>query len=207
MYKKILLAAVAAGLIAMTGSSIASADTSVPTLPAGVDPAFISDNMGTPEAGTFTLTGTLVLTGGVTVTCNYHVQIAFRVGGTSDVAAFQASNCTLAGFSNCTPTVTPTNLTWGSRFAYDTGAAAFKHYVNAHADMTFSQPLPTCPINGTFTVAGTLSPTIDINAGVLTMTFGAGSGALTGVLGSFQVTGTLTSDNGIGANTGLGYYP
>jgi len=200
MYKKTLLVLVAAATCALAMPSIASA-TAIPNLPADVDQAYIADGDGNPESGTFTLQGTLTVnrSTGLTWGCSYDTTVDFSDDGTTAVTAFSATGCS-TNVPGCTLTTSATGLSWGDRFGYDTTSGLFRDYINVATDATLGSG---CPFSGTFAQSGLLSPTIAISGGVLTATFGPGSGFVTGPLGIETYSGTLTSTSGIGPDTGL----
>jgi len=196
MSNKILLAALAATFIAMTAPAMASASTPVPDLPSGVHQAYLADSDGNPTEGTVTLTGSLNTVGALTKTCDIHAVIDYYEDGTTAVTSFTATNCVIQGAlgSRCTVATTPTNLSWGDRFGFNTSDGKFRDYVNVDVDTELTQVpgQPPCPVTGTFTFHGTLSPEISISGSVLSMTFGSGSGSVTSVIGTQTWNGTLS---------------
>jgi len=204
MYRKLLLPTLAVVALVMIVPSIATA-TAVPDLPSNAHQAYIADGGGNPEGGTFTLSGAISINGAHTLSCSStDMTIDFFDDGTSAVTGYSATSCVIAGFPSCTVTTSATSLGWGDRFGYDTSVGAFRDYINVSFDITFSQGLPTCPYPaGTYPKTGTLSPTISISGGVLTATFGSGSGGLSGPLGTETWGGSLSSTSGIGSDTQL----
>jgi len=200
VYKNTLLATLAVAACTLAAPAVAAA-TTVPSLPSGIDQAYIADGDGNPESGTMTLTGQVQRsTGGVTITCNHHAEIDFDDDGTTAVTSFSTSGCT-SNVPTCSVSVFTTNLNWGNRFGYDPVAGTFHDYINVSASVTLSGP--ACPVPGTFPSSGTLFPVIDITSGVLTMAFSASTGTLTNSVGPETWIGTLTSSSGIGADTQL----
>jgi len=191
-----LLATLAATTLWLAAPPLASARTPIPDLPSGVDQAYFADSLGSPENGTVTLSGALNLVGAITITCDTDVSIDYFDDGTTAVTAFAASSCMVFEpllTDRCTITTTATNLSWGDRFGYSTSESVFRDYINVSIDVTFANgPSGPCPVTGTFPETGTLSPMISISGDVLNMTFGAGSGTVSGPLGSANWQGTLT---------------
>jgi len=116
--------------------------------------------------------------------------------GTTAITGFSASNCMVMGSftGRCAATIVATNLSWGDRFGFDTNSGNYRDYINVDLDLTLTQisPPTLCPIVGTFTEHGTLSPQLEISGNTLSATFGSGSGSVTSPLGTATVTGALT---------------
>jgi len=210
MHKKILLGVLAAAALAMAAPSMASATTTlgtaIPALGANDDQAYIADGDGNPEDANITASGTLNLVGGVTIVCSNNIQVTVNSDGTATVGTFTPSGCTVTGFPSCSVAIDAENLDWGGRLVYDTGSSpnTYKLRVNVAFNVTFLSPTPNCPVTGTFTESGTLSPDIAVSGGSLTATFtNPGSGTVSSPLGSAGVTGTLTSTGGVGSDTQL----
>jgi len=197
MHKKILLGVLAAATLALAVPSMASATlgTPVPNLPSGVDQAYLADGLGNAENGTVTLTGNLNLVGAVTINCDNHVVIDYFDDGTTAVTDFTTSNCMVAAplTDRCNATVTATNLDWGDRFGYNTSQGVYRDYVNVHFDVTLTNGAGgPCPVTGTFSETGTLSPALSISGDVISANFDSGSGSVSSPLGTATVNGTLT---------------
>ena len=203
MYKKPLLVVLAAVACALTAPTIASA-TAIPDLPTGVHQAYIADADGTPESGSITLAGPLTLNSstGLVVSCANTMALTFADDGTTAITAYNPTGCT-TNVPGCTASTTATNLNWGDRFGYDTSSGTFRDYINLSLNVTFGAG---CPVSGTFSLTGQMSPVITISGGVLAATFsGAASGSVTGPTGSQTWSGTLSSTSGIGSGTQLIY--
>jgi len=202
MHKKILLGVLAAAALAMAAPTMASA-TTYPGLPSGTSQGYLADSGGNPIHSTVTLDGTLNLVGGVTITCSNAVTATINDDGTVDVTAFNTSGCTVsAPFGTCPVTVTSENIPYGGRIVWD--GTDYKLHVDVSFNVNFLAAPPTCPVQGSFTDHGTLSPTISISGSVLTATFsGSSSGSLTSPLGSAVVNGPLTSTTGISSGDQL----
>jgi len=193
MGKKILVVALAVAAVAMVAPSPASA-TSVPSLPSGVDQAYLADSNGDPQNGNVNLHGLLTLTGAATISCSVDTfSLDYFDDGTGAVNAFTTSGCSIAGFPNCPIVVAATSLPWGARFGYDTSSSSYKLYANLSIDVIFSAAAPACPVAGTVPETGVLSPTANISGTALTAAFsGSASGSLSGPLGSADYSGILT---------------
>jgi len=204
MYKKALLAMAAAAALVIAAPALATA-TAVPNLPTGVDQAYLADGDSNPEHATITLSGALVVVGAVTITCDNDFSITANDDGTAAVTAFTPRNCTMAGFPNCFLDITAENLDWGARLGYNTNETPnrYRLYLSITLIYNFTSPTPNCPVTGSFTSSGLLSPAIDITSGSLTATFGSGSGSTSSPLGTATLFGTLTSTSGVGADTQL----
>jgi len=203
MHAKILTATLAAAAMGLAIPAMASA-TAVPNLPLSADQAYIADSGGFPENGTVTVTGTISMNGAVTLGCQISATIDYFDDGTTAVTAFTATPCMVYGAaftSNCALVVNPTSLDWGDRFGYDTDDSTFRDYINVSLDTIITDgPTPPCPIKGTFGKTGILSPTLSVSGNVLSMTFGSGSGNLTGPTGSETWSGTLSGTLPSGSN-------
>jgi len=208
MHKKIMVAFAAAVAAAAFVPAVASAATSVPDLPTNltlpVHQAYLADDEGNPEHATVNVEGPLTLNSstGLVIGCANTATVTINDDGTSEVTAFVPAGCT-TNVPGCTASIAATNLNWGDRLGYDTNSSSFKDYINVAFNVTLGAG---CPVSGTFTETGILSPTVAVSGGVLTATFsGAASGSVTGPIGSATVSGTLTSTSGVSAGTQLIY--
>jgi len=189
MSKKLLLAMLTAAAVAMAAPTMASA-TDVPDLPSGVDQAYLADGNGDPQNGTLDLTGQLVLSGALTVTCDYDVSIDYFDDGTTAVTQFDASNC-VASLPTCAVSVSATDLDWGDRFGFNTDTDEYEDHINVAFNVTLSGG--SCPVSGTFTHHGRWWPKIRITGLLIELvwTFGS-SGSVTSAFGTATTSGTLT---------------
>jgi len=189
MYRKFLLATLTAAALALTAPAMASA-TDVPDLPTGVDQAYLADGNGDPQNGTLDLTGQLVLSGALTVTCDYDVSIDYFDDGTTAVTQFAASNCAVTSFPSCVVSITATNLDWGDRFGFNTSTDEYEDHINVAFNVTLGAG---CPVSGTFAHHGRWWPKLRITGFFIELvwTFG-GSGSVTSPLGTATTSGTLT---------------
>jgi len=169
--------------------STASA-TSFPSLPSGGTQAYLADANGDPQNGSYTSTGSLTITGAVSIACNTSWDTDYFDDGTAEVTAFTASSCAMAGFPSCTTSVTPTNQPWRTRVYWD--GARFRSYklIEYHVFVMGSCPVPS----GAYTSSGAVSPEVSISGTTHTTTFGSGSGSgsVSGPLGSATIDGSLT---------------
>jgi len=204
MYKRILLAVLAAATLVLVAPGMANAATGTPApnLPAGIDPACIGDGNGDCEEATIDFAGQLTTTSssGIDITCQVTATITFHPNGTSDVTAFNFGTPCTTNLPGCFVHHIATNLDWGDRLGYSTSDGKYRDYINANISVIFTSG---CPIVGTFSTTGVLSPTFDISGGVGTLNFGTGSGSLSGPLGNVTFDGTLTSTGGVGDDTEL----
>jgi len=208
MYKKLLLAVLAAAALALVAPSMASAATGTPApnLPPGIDPACIGDGTGECEHATIDFAGQLTTTSsaGIDITCQVTATITFHTDGTTDVTAFNFGTPCTTNLPGCFVHHIATNLDWGNRLGYSTSDGKYRDYINANISVIFTSG---CPIVGTFSTTGTLSPTVDVSGGSASLTFGTGSGFLSGPLGNVTFDGTLTSTDGVGDDTELQLIP
>jgi len=194
MRKKILVAFATAVVAAAVAPAMASASTLVPAVPTGDDQAYLADSGGNPTSGTAHVSGPLTLNGAASVDCSTNnFTVGLNSDGTGQVTAFSASGCSVTGFPNCTVSVTPTDLNWGARLVWNNPSGPFRLYVNAKFHVNFAQGTPTCPAPaGTYDDTGLLSPEVSFSGSTLSASFGAGSGSVTGPLGTATVGGTVT---------------
>jgi len=194
MLRKILIAFAIPVVASAVVPSMASASTAVPTLPSGVYQAYQADSGGNPVDGTVDVSGPLSLNGWATSDCStVTLGVTLNDDGTGEVTGFTASSCSVTGFPNCTVATTPTDLPWGVRLGYNDPSGPFRLYVNLKYHVNFAQGTPDCPAPaGTYGDTGVLSPAVSFSGSTLSATFGAGSGSITGPLGTMTVGGTLS---------------
>jgi hypothetical protein len=189
-----LLLPLAAVSVCLAIPAMASA-TSVPSLPSGVDRAYLADEVGEPIGGSTTIEGSLVEDAYVDFSCDRALDLDWSVDGTGSVTGFEAINCTVSGFPNCDISVTAAagSLPWGVRLGYDATAGVFRSYINSAYYYTLASGTPTCPAPaGTYPESGVLKPALGIDDTTLVASFGFGSGSLTGPLGSVSFSGEQT---------------
>jgi len=194
MRKKILVAALAAASIAVVAPSMASAATAVPPLTSGATQGFITNALNVAQAGSFTATGPLVLSGAASISCSSNsFGVSYTTAGTGTVTSFTAGGCAVSGFPSCPVSITPTDLPWGVRINKGGSTPPFTLDVNTSFHIVFGSGTPTCPAPaGTYNDTGLLSPMLSVSGGVISAAFDAGSGSVTGPLGSATVSGTVS---------------
>ena len=203
MLKKHLLILMTMVAVAAASPAAATATTAVPDLPAGVHQAYIADGDGIPEFGQTALLGfmTMSMSIGLNITCAMDMRMEFYDDGTTWIPSFDAYQCTTT-VPGCTATIKQGLGSWGDRFGYDTSSGSFKDYINVALDVTLHYP--GCPVSGTFTETGLLSPTFSMSGGSATLTFdGSSSGTVSSALGTASFNGSLLSAWGIGSGTQL----
>jgi len=184
--KSILTLTIAAAIVLALPS--AASATTFPSLPSGASQAYLADANGDPQNGSFTSTGALTLTGAVTVSCSSTSwDTSYYDDGTGEVTDFSASGCATVGFPSCSTGVTPTDVTWPTRFYWE--GTSFRSYklVDFHVSISGSCPLPA----GTYTYSGALSPEVSISGTTHTTTFDSGSGSVPGPFSSVTLDATL----------------
>ena len=184
--KPYLSLVIAAAIVLMLPSA---ASASYPPVPSGGTQAYLADANGDPQNGSFTSTGALTLTGAVTVSCSSSSwDTSYYDDGTGDVTAMSASGCATVGFPSCTTGVTPTDVSWPTRFYWE--GTSFRSYklVDFHVSISGSCPLA----GGTYTYSGALSPEVSISGTTHTTTFDSGSGSVPGPFSSVTLDATLT---------------
>jgi len=198
MLKRHLLIVMTIVTVAAVAPAAATAN-SIPNLPFGVHQAYIADASGNPENTNLLLTGSVSVNSvtGLIITCS-SAAISMEVNddGTTWIHAFFAQNCT-TNVPGCSARVEQSFGSWGDRFGFDTSSSSFKDYINVDVNITLYSP--GCPVGGTFTESGVLSPSISISGGSVTATFSGGSsGSITGPIGSATFSGTFTGIAGSG---------
>ena len=188
--QKLIAAVFVAAALTMIVPSVAGA-TSTPSLPSGVDQAYLADSAGNPQNGTVELTGALTYNGAATITCTANVfDVDYDDAGLAAITSYAAGGCSVAGFPNCPVDVTPVNLPWGAAFGHDTSTGDDRLYINVSLNTTFTAGVPTCPAPaGTYSANGVISPRVFISGTTITVSFGAGSGSITGPLGPATLGG------------------
>jgi len=197
-----LVVALTAAALVLAAPTVASAATAVPSLPSGADQAFLADGDGNPIHSTSTLSGSFNKTygSGLVLTCSGTATITTKDDGTSSTTAFNATTGTCStNVPTCIAHIAGSNLDWGSIQAFI--SSVYRWYTNVDYSVQLTSG---CPVVGTFSETGTLSPTIAVASGVLTETYsGASSGTVTGPLGSSSLSGTLTSTSGVPSDAQL----
>jgi len=203
MYKKILLAAIAAATLSLAAPVIATAATSVPDLPSGDDQAYLADGDGNPEHATINASGILdmISSTGLIITCQYTKTVTQNDDGTAQVTAFNALACT-TNVPGCTASVVAGGLNWGARLGSGFVFSLLRRFfTNASVNVTLGAG---CPVSGTFTITGLISPGVSVSGGVAHFSYGgASSGSMSGPIGTVTFSGTLTSSSGVGSDTQL----
>jgi len=209
MLRKHLLILMTMAAVAAAAPAAATATTFVPDLPTGlplpVHQAYIADGDGNPENGHIDLLGYVSLNSstGLVITCLMDVSMHFYDDGTTWIPFFDGSQCS-TNVPGCYGTIEQSLGSWGDRFGYDTNSSSFKDYINVALDVTLHYP--GCPVSGTFTETGLLSPGFSVSGGFAHMSFGgASSGTISGPIGSANLSGTLISASGVGSDTQLIY--
>jgi len=203
MLKTLLVAAIATAILLTVAPSVVIAATTVPTLPTDVDPVCIANANSECEHVTIEAAGVITLTGNsglLRIVCDVSTSITYNGDGTSSVTAFDTVDPCGTNLPNCTVDVNAANLGWGDNLGYFTPGAVFVDYINVDYTTQFTG---SCPVSGTFTQSGTLTPSIAVGGGEFSMSFGIGSGNTSGALGTVSWDGVLTGSSGLGPDTHL----